>query len=161
MKMLRCSVEDVGILSGLVYGGRSRNLWERQNFHFYPARSRLSHISPQFIQLTAAMHQGKLSCVTSCTSHFWSGSFFHNFPLAADHRSDQFILTHLWTDMGLSLPMDHHLRWAWNADYVAKPDIMSCPRHWVPVLDGAPAVNSVSQWLILGSHSWEEGWGIK
>ena len=39
-------------------------------FHFHPARSCLSHISPQFIQLTAAMHQGKLSCVTSCTSHF-------------------------------------------------------------------------------------------
>ena len=169
MKMLRRSVKDAGILSGLVYGGRSRNLWERLNFH-PPEQSReVSHILPNFI------HSWHKQCIAenflpqrfapeslavSHTSHFWSGSlsFVISHHIASGAwsviTSDQLILTRLWTDMGLSLPMDQHLRWARNADYVAKPDIMSCPRHWVTVLDGAPAVNSVRQQLILGSHSW-------
>ena len=42
---------------------------------------------------------------------------------------------------------------------VAKPDIMSCPRRWVTVLDTAPAINSVRQQLILGSHRWVGGGG--
>ena len=108
------------------------------------------------------MHRGKLFAPEICFREPYltlliGESLFRNFPPHCQWRlitSDQLILTRLWTDMGLSLPMDHHLRWARNADYAAKPDIMSCPRHWVTVLDGAPAVNSVRQQLILGSHSW-------
>ena len=79
MKMLRRSVKDAGILSGLVYGGRSRNLWERLNFH-PPEQSReVSHILPNFIQswhkqCIAENFLPQRFASESHTSHFWSGS---------------------------------------------------------------------------------------
>ena len=81
MKMLRRGVKDAGILSGLVYGARSRNLWERLNFHpeqhqrsliFYPISfswhnaSRITFCPRDLLQFLAGSH----------TSHFWSGAYF-------------------------------------------------------------------------------------
>ena len=109
MKMLRRSVKDAGILSGLVYGGRSRNLWERLNFH-PPEQSReVSHILPNFIQSwhnasrkTFCPRDLLQSLLQRAIPHtFDRGPLFRNFPphcqwrLISDHIGSAYSHTSL------------------------------------------------------------------
>ena len=110
---------------GVWYGGRSRNLWERLNFH--PEQRGLSYFT-RFHSADCTMHRITFCPTETCFNFLQvsQGELYltllikealSSFPTTLPDLISLF--SHIF-GLKWAFPMDRHLRRAWNADYCGK-----------------------------------------